>query len=48
MIITNKTSTVILEDFKIGNEFLLEMFLNCQEQDLDIHGLALKLKPIVF
>ena len=41
VILVDKGAAVLLEDVQVGDQLLLEVLLNCEEQDLDVHGLAL-------
>ena len=37
---------VALEDLEVLDELFLEVLLDCQEEELDVHGLALELEPV--
>ena len=47
VVLVDEASAVLLEDVKIGDQLFLEVLLDGEQQDLDVHGLALQLEPVV-
>ena len=47
VVLVDEASAVLLEDVEIGDQLFLEVLLDGKQQDLDVHGLALQLEPVV-
>ena len=47
IVLVDEAAAVLLEDVEIGDQLLLEVLLNGEQQDLDVHGFALQLQPVV-